>query len=123
MENYTIVRPEHLNHYGFLFGGYLLKWVDEVAYIAANIDLPGHHFVTVAFDNVEFKHSVTQGQIIRFSINRVKIGITSVQYLVEVFAENARPQTPLFTTNITFVNVDRHGHKQPIQKPSTGNRL
>ena len=121
MENYTIVRPEHLNHSGFLFGGYLLKWVDEVAYIAANIDLPNHHFVTVAFDNVEFKHSITPGQIIRFSINRVKIGITSVQYLVEVFAEGdpTQPQTPLFTTNITFVNVDQHGHKQPIRKPST----
>jgi len=25
MENYKLVLPEHLNHYGFLFGGNLLK--------------------------------------------------------------------------------------------------
>lgn len=31
MENFTLVRPEHLNHHGYLFGGVLLKWVDEYA--------------------------------------------------------------------------------------------
>jgi competence protein ComEC len=36
MESYTVVRPEHLNHYGHLFGGCLLKWVDEIAWIAAS---------------------------------------------------------------------------------------
>ena len=30
MESYKVVRPEHLNHYGYLFGGFLLKWVDEI---------------------------------------------------------------------------------------------
>jgi hypothetical protein len=29
MENHKLVLPEHLNQYGFLFGGNLLKWVDE----------------------------------------------------------------------------------------------
>jgi acyl-CoA hydrolase len=27
------VLPEHLNHYGYLFGGHLLKWVDASAWI------------------------------------------------------------------------------------------
>ncbi|HSO80381.1 MAG TPA: hotdog domain-containing protein, partial [Chromatiaceae bacterium] len=35
MESYKVVRPEHLNHFGHLFGGCLLKWVDEIAWIAA----------------------------------------------------------------------------------------
>jgi len=25
MESFKVVRPEHLNHYGYLFGGFLLK--------------------------------------------------------------------------------------------------
>ena len=29
METLQQVRPEHLNHYGYLFGGYMLMWVDE----------------------------------------------------------------------------------------------
>lgn len=28
METYKLVLPEHLNPYGYLFGGNLLKWVD-----------------------------------------------------------------------------------------------
>ena len=35
MINHKLVLPQYLNHYGFLFGGHLLKWVDEYAYIAA----------------------------------------------------------------------------------------
>jgi acyl-CoA hydrolase len=31
MDNYTIVRKEHLNHHGYLFGGTLLSRVDEFA--------------------------------------------------------------------------------------------
>lgn len=50
MESYKLVLPEHLNHYGYLFGGYLLQWVDETAYIAATLDYPGSNFVTVAMD-------------------------------------------------------------------------
>ena len=45
MENHRLVLPEHLNHYGFLFGGHLLKWVDEFAYIAATIEYPNFTFV------------------------------------------------------------------------------
>ena len=41
MNNYAIVRQEHLNHYGFLFGGALLLWVDEYVWLAASLDFPG----------------------------------------------------------------------------------
>ena len=29
MENYNLVRQEHLNHNGYLFGGQMLMWIDE----------------------------------------------------------------------------------------------
>ena len=54
MENHKLVLPEHLNHFGFLFGGHMLAWVDEVAWIAASLDYPGYHFVTVGMDEVSF---------------------------------------------------------------------
>ena len=47
MINHKLVLPERLNHYGYLFGGYLLHWVDEYAYITANLDFPGHRFVNI----------------------------------------------------------------------------
>ena len=47
-ESTLLVRPEHLNHHGFLFGGRLLEWLDEQAYIAAISRLnPEANLVTV----------------------------------------------------------------------------
>ena len=38
MDTFTLVRTGHLNHQGNLFGGQLLKWVDEYAWFAATRD-------------------------------------------------------------------------------------
>ena len=116
MNHYKLVFPEFLNHHGFLFGGYLLKWIDEFAYITANLDYPGNRFVTVTLDNVVFKHNITNGQILRFSIVESKLGNTSVEYAVQVFGEHdpKEENNVLFKTNITFVNVTESGEKQPI---------
>ncbi|MCK4914155.1 MAG: acyl-CoA thioesterase [Planctomycetes bacterium] len=116
MENHKLVLPEHLNHYGYLFGGYLLKWVDEYAWIAATLDFPGHNFVTIGLDKVEFKKSVRQGAILRFLVERTKKGDTSVEYKVNVFCGRGEKgkQDLIFSTNVTFVNVDEHGGKKQL---------
>lgn len=119
MEHHKLVLPEHLNNHGSLFGGYLLKWIDEFAYITASLDHPGNRFVTVALDDVAFRHPVECGQILCFSVKLGKLGTTSIEYQVEVFGgRDPTAQMPiLFATSITFVNVDEHGNKQPIIKP------
>jgi acyl-CoA hydrolase len=84
MENFKLVLPEHLNHYGYLFDGYLLQWVDETAWICASLEYPSCRFITVGMDDVEFRKSVRQGAILRFDVVRGKVGNTSVQYSVQV---------------------------------------
>lgn len=118
MDHHKLVLPEHINDQDSLFGGYLLKWLDEFAYITASIDFPGHRFVTIALENVEFKHQIACGQILRFSVNRVRVGTTSVEYCVEVFGANASEDSNrvLFATNITFVNITESGQKAPIRR-------
>lgn len=113
MEKHHLVLPGDLNQYNFLFGGRLLAWVDEASWIAASIDHPNCHFVTVAMDTVEFHHSVRQGTILRIDSQQVHQGTTSVTYAVNVFDHNAGPQ-PIFTTRVTFVNVNDAGKKRPI---------
>jgi len=88
MESFKVVRPEHLNHYGYLFGGFLLKWVDEISWIAASRDHPGCMFVTVGMDRVEFHRSVRQGAVLRFDAQPTRRGTTSVQYEVNVYADD-----------------------------------
>ena len=116
MENYKLVSPEDLNHYGYLFGGNLLKWVDEYAWIAVSLDYPDCKFVTVAFDNIEFKKSVKEGSILKFIIEKEKIGNTSVKYQVNVYRSNhdTNKQDLIFSTYVTFVCIDDQDKKKSI---------
>ena len=116
METYKLVLPEHLNHYGYLYGGTLLAWVDEVAWIASSLDYPGCKFVTVAMDKVEFKKSVRQGSILRFEARRTKEGTTSVHYRISVFRDELETgkREKVFTTGITFVCLDDDGKKRAV---------
>lgn len=117
MEHRTIVLPEYLNDQGFLFGGNLLKWVDEFAYITASLDYPGNRFVTISLDQVNFQQPVLPGEILRFDVTRQHKGNTSLQYHIEVIGEKlAGHSEPLFVTNITFVNVGPEGKPQSIQE-------
>ena len=113
METHRLVLPADLNHYGFLFGGSLLAWVDEASWIAASLDYPNSLFVTVGMDRVEFHHSVRQGTILAIKCERIKQGTTSVTYKVEVRDSKAQPD-PIFSTNVTFVSVDERGQKKPL---------
>ena len=116
MQNYQLVLTEHLNHYGFLFGGALLKWVDESAYICARLDHPGKSFVTVGMDKVSYKRRVELGSILVFNVEKQKTGTTSVTYRVVVSVvgtlENDSPE--IFSTMVTFVCIDKEGNKCPL---------
>jgi len=35
MTTYKLVMPEDMNHYGFLFGGKMLMWIDEVVLLVS----------------------------------------------------------------------------------------
>ena len=118
MRSYKLVLPEHLNHYGYLFGGYLLHWVDEYSYITANLDFPGNRFVTIGLDKVVFKKSIRLGSVLKFDIERTRLGDTSAAYSVRVVSDSIESgeEELVFETNITFVNVDEAGAKRTIRK-------
>jgi len=116
MQFKTLVRVEHLNHHKFLFGGYMLQWVDEYVYIAATQDFPQAHFVTRAMDAVSFTQGVLLGSVLTFDITQVKRGMTSVTYAVDVTAMTfpSGEVRNVFNTHVTMCNIDETGHKQPL---------
>jgi len=118
MESFKVVHPGHLNHYGYLYGGVLLQWVDEAAWIAASRDHPQCNFVTVGMDRVEFRKSVRQGALLRFDVNMTRLGNTSIQYSVQVFSKDIKGEKEgsIFSTTITFVCLDNEGNKRPINE-------
>jgi len=116
MTTYKLVMPEDMNHYGFLFGGKMLMWVDEVAWIAVSEDYPTLHFVTVGMSEVKFKKSVHPQSVLRFETRRQREGRTSVTYHVDVHRRHieSRDEEIVFSTDITFVCVGKDGAKRPI---------
>ncbi len=117
MTSYKLVYPEHLNHFGYLFGGHLLKWVDEVSWMAASMEYNGCRFVTIAMDRVEFRKTAKSGAILLLETTREHVGTTSVTYRVDVFRlriEGGAETEPMFQTRVTLVRVDESGRKQPL---------
>ena len=116
MNNYVTVRPEHLNSHGYLFGGEMLRWVDEFAYLAASLDFPECRLVTIAMDQAVFRHPAHLGDILRFHIVSERRGTTSVTYRVDVFATRSgrEGEEAIFSTRVTFVSVSGDGRKQPL---------
>lgn len=112
----TIVRSEHLNHHGVLFGGYMLLWTDEFAYVAALEDYPATRFVTRGMEAVSFTKSVPNGALVTFEINRVRTGKTSVAYQVDVTARDmlSEKSYDVFHTQITLCAVNAKGEKIPL---------
>ena len=111
-----LVRPEHLNHHGTLFGGYMLLWVDEYAYIAALEEFPTVKFVTRAMEPASFATGVPCGAILTFAVERTHVGRTSVTYQVTVSARglSETKSAPVFRTGVTMCAIDGHGRKTPL---------
>ncbi|MDY0163953.1 acyl-CoA thioesterase [Desulfobotulus sp.] len=118
MNTYTIVRPEHLNHHGYLFGGAMLRWVDEYAWLVASRDFQGCTLVTVAMEDVQFRKRVVSGAILRFEILPDSLGKASVSYGVRVYADapGAREEEEIFSTRVTFVGLDGEGRPLPLPR-------
>ena len=107
-ESTLMVRPEHLNHHGYLFGGRLLEWLDEQSYIAAMRQLkPKANLVTVAIDRVEFQGPAHDGDLLRFHSHLVHIGRSSLTTYTEV---DVMPATRrIFQAYVTYVALNKKG--------------
>ncbi len=118
MNNYTIVRFEHLNQHDNLFGGQMLSWVDEFAWLTASRDFPGYKLVTRAMDKISFEKAVPNGSILRFHILPCNQGTSSITYMVNVFADSPGEdkESLVFENKVTFVSIDESGKKRELPK-------
>lgn len=105
------MRPEFLNHFGTVFGGYMMQWADDMAYSAASLAFPSGNFVTKLFGQFDFNAPVSQGDIIKIFSEVESTGTTSCK--IQVWAVNARTQVEVFRTFAVMVNV-RDGKKAPL---------
>lgn len=106
------VRPEDLNANGSLFGGSLLRWIDEEAAIYAIIQLGNHRVVTKLISEIDFQASAREGDLIEMGLIATHFGRTSLTMRARVRNMITR-RSILSIEKIVFVGVDEDGNAIP----------
>jgi acyl-CoA hydrolase len=110
------VKPEDLNAHGTLFGGSLLRWIDEEAAIYSIIQLGTNGCVTKYMSEINFINSARQGDIVELGIKATHFGHTSLTLMCEV-RNKITHKTILTVDKIVFVSVDENG--KPVKHGRT----
>lgn len=106
------VRPEDLNANGTLFGGSLLKWIDEEATIYAILQLGNRRVVTKLISEINFVASAIEGDLVEMGLIATKFGNTSITMRAEV--RNMVTRKSILTVDrIVFVGLDSEGRPSP----------
>ena len=121
------VKPEDLNPNGTLFGGSLLRWIDEEAAVYVIGQLGNSRVVTKYMSEINFVSSARQGDVIELGINATRFGRTSITLRCEV--RNVITHKSILTIDkIVFVNMGAgdmplpHGRTEPISEETSALR-
>jgi acyl-CoA hydrolase len=109
------IRPEDLNANGMLFGGSLLRWIDEEAAIYTIVQLENPKVVTKFISEINFVSSAKEGDIIEMGITATHFGTTSITMRCEV-RNKITHKSILTIDKMVFVNLDDEGNPVPHGK-------
>ena len=115
-EQQYLICPAHINHYGRLFGGQLLKWIDELAGIVA-IRHCGATVTTAAIDNLQFQAPAYTGDMIVLRGMVTYVGRTSMEVRVDTYREALNGKREMINrAYIDMVCIDCKG--RPMEVPA-----
>lgn len=110
-----LIKPGDLNANNTLFGGQLLRWIDEEAGIYAMTKLGSRRVVTKFMSEINFISSAKQADVVEIGLAFVAVGTTSITFKCEV--RNLFSKAVIITIDkIVFVNVDEEGKSCPHHK-------
>ncbi len=111
-----LVLPNDTNLLGNLLGGRLMHWIDIAGGMAASRHA-NSVVVTASVDNLDFRHPVKLGDIVRLKAKLTWVGKTSMEVKVDVFAENVKTHEVQLTNQayLVYVALDKSG--KPMKVP------
>ena len=106
-----------LNNYNTLFGGVLMKKIDNNATLSARRHARVKECVTASTDSVEFLHPITQSDSVCVESSVVYTGEKSMEIFCKVIAEDmiTAERKIAAIAFLTFVALDEN--KRPIKVP------
>lgn len=111
-----VTMPRDTNHYGTIFGGVILSYVDQAGFVEAR-RCGNHRWVTASLEHVDFKAPVAVGDTVSFYTRTTRLGTKSVTVQVEVEAERYTTGQTVHVTSatLTMVAVDASGRAIPFR--------
>jgi acyl-CoA hydrolase len=107
-----VVTPKDLNPHGTLFGGRVLEWIDEEAFIFAACQLGSTNLVTKLMSTVDFVSSAHLGEIVEIGCEVLRFGSTSITVSCQV--RNKETSTLITDVGeIVFVHIGADGRPSP----------
>jgi acyl-CoA hydrolase len=102
-----VVLPAQTNPLGKLLGGHVMHLVDIAAAMAAHRH-SNSYVVTASVDSIDFRNSISLGEIVILKSQVNRVFHTSMEVGVEVFSENVLTGERKHTTSayVTFVAID-----------------
>lgn len=114
-EQVHLVQTADLNGAGRLFGGVLLKMIDEVAAIVAMRHTGRKSVTTVAIDNLNFKAAAYNNDLIVLIGYLTYTGRTSMEVRVDTYVERIDGmRSPINRAHIVMVALDDDGQPTPV---------
>lgn len=108
VETVHMVRPNHLNAAGRLFGGILMQWLDEVAGLVAKRHTRSN-VITASVDNLRFIKGAYQKDVIVIIGKVTYVGNTSMEVRVDTYVENVDGmRRPINRAYFTMVALDEN---------------
>src|ERR1700676_496455 len=113
-----VVLPAQTNPLGKLLGGHVMHLVDIAAAMAAHRH-SNSYVVTASVDSIDFRNSVSLGEIVMLKSQVNRVFNTSMEVGVEVFSENVLTGVRKHTTSayVTFVAIDENTHQPKPVRP------
>jgi acyl-CoA hydrolase len=110
-----LVKYEDLNSNSTLFGGQLLKWIDEEAAIYAICQLETTRLVTKLISEINFMAPGHINDVIEIGVDTAAIGRTSITLKVIARVKDTK-KIILTIDKMVFVSVDENGKPTPHNK-------
>ena len=114
-ETAHLIRPNHLNGAGRLFGGTLMQWIDEVAAIVAKRHC-GTKVTTASVDNLTFLKGAYENDLVIIKGKMTWVGKTSMEVCVDTYVENLNGERTQIN-NAHFIMIALDEKDKPIQVP------
>lgn len=116
VETIHIVRPNHLNAAGRLFGGMLMQWLDEVAGMVAKRHTR-RNVITASVDHLQFIHGAYKGEMVVIVGQATFVGNTSMEVRTDTYVENPEDGTHKQINRAYFTIVALDDNDRPTKVP------